>query len=480
VAAERHQGLIRGANLLPRFGTAIATCAAGLIVGLVVAEGNKKIGPVAILAPTLAAAALTLIWYPKATLAILLGACALIEPVDPGLVPTFNQFYNVIKFSLTPVDILFFLAIVGLLLKKAQAAERVSFPVPLAPALGLLAAAATCGVITAIAANAGVSAGDLYHRAMNDAYLIVIPILVFNLYRGTSALRTFMGAFAAIAAIKGLSGTFAAISGTGTTLVGESASYLEPTPNLIMVTFLLGVVAAMVRRVKLPAWAYGGAAFAFLALVLSYRRSFWIAAVIGIVLILIIASRQRGRAVLLVGAIALVGAFFAVNSVGTLETSSTPLLKRAQALTPNGLEENRGDRYRNDERANVIENLEEVPLTGRGLGVPWRVKQPLAELHDRTYVHFALLWFWLALGPLGVLAYVALLVSGIWISSIVWRRHPDPMIQVGAIALTGAVVAMTIVELTAAFTTIDSRFTIVVAAGFGWLVSAWRDIPEPE
>jgi hypothetical protein len=308
----------------------------------------------------------------------------------------------------------------------------------------------------------------------------VIPVLIFNLYRGTSSLRTIMAVFAAIAAVKGISGTYAAVSGTGTKLIGESASYLEPTPNLIMVTYLLGVVAAVVRKVRLPLWAYGGAGFAFLALVLSYRRSFWIATAITIVLIVIIASQKRGRTVLVVGALALVLGVFAVNSVGSLETSSTPLLKRAQALTPNGLEENRGDRYRNDERTNVIQNLEEVPLTGRGLGVPWRVKQPLAELHDRTYVHFALLWFWLALGPLGVVAYITLLASGIWISSIVWRRHPDPMIQVGAIAAMGAVVAIGIVELTAAFTTIDSRFTIVVAAGFGWLVAAWRSIPKPE
>jgi O-Antigen ligase len=480
VAAERHQSLIR-ANLVPRFGTALATCVAGLVVGLVVAEGNKKIGPVAILAPTLAAAALTLIWYPKAALAILLLGAALIEPVDPGLVPTFNQFYTVVKFSLTPVDILFFLTIAGLLLQKSRAAERVEFPRPLGAALGLLAAATLSGLITAIAANAGVSAGDLYHRVMDDVYLLVIPVLILNLYRGTSALRTFMAVFAAVAAIKGLSGSYAALSGAGTRLIGESAaSYLEPTPNLIMVTYLLGVIAAMVRKVKLPVWAYGGAGLAFLALLLSYRRSFWIAAAIAIVLVLIIASRRRGRTVLFIGVVATAMAIFAVNSVGTLETSSAPLLQRAQALTPTGLEENRGDRYRNDERANVIDNLEEVPLTGRGLGVPWRVKQPLAELHDRTYVHFALLWFWLALGPLGVLAYITLLISGIVLSSIVWRRHPDPLIQIGAIAMTGAIVALAIVELTAAFTTIDARFTIVVAAGFGWLVAAWRSIPEPE
>jgi O-Antigen ligase len=478
VAAEGHQSLTR-ANLAPRLGTAIAIGAAGLVVGAIVAEGTKKVGPIAILAPVLVVIGVSLLWYPKWTLGILLFCAAMFEPVDPGLVPTFNQFYNVIKLSLTPVDILFFTTIAGVLIMKGRAGERLELPGPLNPVLALIAVATVSGLITAVTANADVSAGDLYHRIMEDAYLVVIPILVLNLYRGTSALHTFMAIAAAIAAVKGLSGTYAALSGAGTRLTGESASYLEPTPNLLTLTYMLGVIAALIRRVKLPAWAYAGVPFAFLSLLLSYRRSFWIAAAIAIVAVVVVASRRRGRAVLFVTVVAAGLALFAVNSVGTLETSSAPLLKRAQALTPSGLSENRGDRYRNDERANVIDNLEEAPLTGRGLGVPWRVKQPLAELHDRTYVHFALLWFWLELGPFGVLAYVALLVSGIWIACMVWRRHPDPLVQVGAITTAGAIVAVAFVELTAAFTTIDSRFTIVLAAGFGWLVSAWRGIPRP-
>ena len=56
---------------------------------------------------------------------------------------------------------------------------------------------------------------------------------------------------------------------------------------------------------------------------------------------------------------------------------------------------------------NVIENIEEHPLTGIGLGVALEVHRPLAESHDRRYVHVALLWYWLAFGPRAI-AYLSL------------------------------------------------------------------------
>jgi hypothetical protein len=244
-----------------------------------------------------------------------------------------------------------------------------------------------------------------------------------------------------------------------------------------MLVFLLGTVAALVRRIRLPAWVLAGAPLALLALLLSYRRSFWIAAVFGLIVVAIIASRHRGRVVVGLAAVALALSFAAVLTVGS--SSSGPLVTKAKTLSPGGgLEEAKGDRYRNDERHNVIVNIEEHPLTGIGLGVPWKVHEPLAESHDRRYVHFALLWFWLALGPIGTIAYLVLMGAGLWTAVRVWRGHPDPIVQVGAIACFGAILAILIVELTTTFTGVEPRFSIVLGAGLGWLAAAWRDIPD--
>jgi len=480
VAAEGDQSLSRASLALPGLGVAIAVSVAGLAAGLVLAAGLKVVGPVGVIVPALAVAGLILLRYPGAALALLLVGTALIESDNPGILPTFNTFYIVIKASLTPIDMLLFIGLGGLVLRFATEGERPDLPGPLSAPLALLGLATLAGVITGYTAHAEVSNGDLYHRAMNDIYLIFVPLLVVNVVRDTNALRAFVAVAAGIGAFKGLSGAYVALSGVGSQLTEGTVSYLDPVPNLLMLVFILGVAAGLVRRVRMPGWVLAGAPIAFLALLLSYRRSFWIAAVFALILVVIIASRRRGRAVIVVAGVALALTFAAVFTVGTSETSTKPLVKRAQALSPSGMQANRGDRYRNDERRNVIANIEEHPLTGIGLGVPWKVQEPLAESHDRRYVHFALLWFWLAFGPLGVIAYLALMGTGLWTAVTVWRRHPDSVVQIGAIACFGAIVAIVIVELTAAFTSIEPRFSLILGAGLGWLAAAWRDLPPKD
>src|SRR5262249_32071947 len=117
---------------------------------------------------------------------------------------------------------------------------------------------------------------------------------------------------------------------------------------------------------------------------------------------------------------------------------------------------------------------------GVGLGVEWKVHYPLAESHPRNYVHLAILWFWLELGPLGALAYIALMATMIWCGLTVFRRHPDPVVKVGGAACVAPTVGIVIVELTTTFTGVEPRFSILVGAVAGWLAAAWRDIPAAD
>jgi O-antigen ligase/polysaccharide polymerase Wzy-like membrane protein len=477
MAAEGDEGLNRPSFAMPTLGVAIAVAAAGMAAGLVLFATLRTVGPPGVIAPALAVGVLILFRFPAMALALLLGGVVLFEPVDPGLLPTFNSFYVVIRASLTPVDVLLFIGLGGLLLRFATEGRRPRLPEPLTGPLALLGLATVAGVITGYTAHADVSNGELYHRAMNDVYLIFVPLLVVNVLRDSGALRAFVVAAAMLAAFKGLSGAYSAFGGTGSQLTEETISYLEPVPNLIMLTLVLGSVAALVRGLRLPAWIIAGAPLALLGLLLSYRRSFWIAAAFTLIVVVIVASRHRGRAVLMVGGVALVLTFATVLTVGSSGPTTTPLIKRAQQLSPAGIEANRGDRYRTDERRNVIANIEEHPLTGIGLGVPWKVHYPLAESHDRRYVHLALLWFWLSFGPLGAIAYLVLMGAALWIAATIWRRHPDPIVQIGAIAAFGTILAVLVVELTATFTGIEPRFSIVLGAGLGWLAAAWRDLP---
>jgi hypothetical protein len=463
---------------MPALGVAVAVSAAGLLAGLVLAAGLEYAGPKGAIEPLLAVLCLVLLRFPGVAFGLLLAVTVLAEVEAEGVIPSGGAFYNQVLSSLTPPDILLLLGLGGVLLRFATDDVRPQLPEPLTIPLLVLALATLAGIVTALSANAGVTTGDLFHRSLHLGYLIAVPLLAVNVLRDTRSLKVFAVIAAALASIKGITGLYSALAGVGGAVEEETATFLSPLPNLMMLTFVLGTVAALVRRVKMPTWMLVGAPIAVLALVLSYRRSFWIAAAFTIVVVVILASRRRGRAIMAVAGVALALTLVAALTIGSSsEPSSSPLAQRAETISPAGLGTNRGDRYRVDERKNVIENIEAHPLTGIGLGVPWKVHQPLAESHDRRYAHIAILWFWLALGPLGVIAYIGLMGAALWTAVMIWRRHPDPVIQVCAIAGFGAVLGLVIVELTATFTGVEPRLSLILGAGFGWLAAAWRDLP---
>jgi len=459
---------------------AIAVSATGIATGLVLVEAMNRFGAVGAIAPAVLALGLVLLRYPAAAFGLLVGGAILVETESQAFLPPVPTFYDVIAVKMTPQDMLLFAGLGGVLLRFVSESERPRLPEPMTAPLLLLAAAVLTGVVVGHYSHM-VSVGELFHRSLTSSYIILIPLLAVNALRGTHMLKVCLAVGAGLAFYKGLSGIYAAFSGIGSAVESETISYLNPVPNLTMLIFVLGVVAALVRRVKVPAWMLAGAPIAFLALVVSYRRSFWIAGILTLIVVIIIASRHRGRAVLAIGAVVLaLGTFIAIGIGSSEGPQQSPLVQRAQTLSPSGLGSNRGDRYRMDERKNVLQNIREHPLTGIGLGVPWEVHYPLAETHDRRYAHVAFLWFWLAFGPLGAIAYAFLLFSSLWTAVRLWRRHPDPVIQVGAIAAFGGVLALAIVELTATFTSIEPRTSVLLGAILGWLVAAWRDLPSAE
>jgi O-antigen ligase len=446
----------------------------------VLAEALRVAGPIGALAPAVMALGLVLLRFPAVALGLLLLSVGVIESNDPGILPTVESFYNTISGGLAIPDLILLTGLGGVLLRFARTGDRPRLPAPLTTPLVILTLALLAGAVTGAAAHPSVSGKEIFHRSVYVLYLILVPLLVVNVVRDTRGLRTFAACAAGLAAYKGLSGIYAALGGSGSVVDNQSVSYLGPLPNLVMLLYVLGVVAALVRRVRLPFWMLAASPLAVLALVLSFRRSFWIAAIFAIVIVIIVASQRRGRAAIAVAAVGIVLALTASLTIGQSESSASgsPLLERAQSLSPSGAESNRGDRYRIDERHNVIANLEEHPLTGLGVGVPWVVHYPLAEAHDRRYTHVAVLWYWLSFGPIGLIAYMAMMGGALLTAIGVWRRHLDAGVRIAAIACFGGVLAILVVELTATFAGINPRLSIALGAILGWLAAAWGDLPE--
>jgi O-antigen ligase len=419
-------------------------------------------------------------WYlvgrPPVALAAVLGAVVVVESDPVGLLPIGPRFYEPMAFGLTAPDLLLGALLAGVALELARTRTRPQLPGPLTLPLLFLTAALAAGVVTGY--FAGADPVELYLICVRFAHLLLLPVLVVNVVRGTGALRTFAAGAAVLAGYKAVTGLAAIGAGAGFSVEGGTITFYEPTANWLLLMLILAGAAAWVGKVQLPAWVWTLLPLALGALLLSYRRSFWVAAAFALVLVLVVASRQRLRTALAILAVGLFLAVVGTSAVGSTDQLPSPIVERAESLRPDRITSDSGDRYRIDEQRNVIEEIRRHPVTGLGLAVPWAVRHPLAQEHDRKYTHVVVLWFWLKLGLLGVAAYAWLMVVGLAASWSVWRRHPDGVVRVGALAAMGSLVALAIVELTASFTGVEPRLTTALGAVLGWLAAAHADADD--
>jgi O-antigen ligase len=416
---------------------------------------------------------------PRVTLFALVGSMVAVE-TDDTIVPFGEAFSDPVFALFTIPDLLLGLLVAGVGLELVRTRRPPRLPAPFTLPLLFLLGALAVGLTEAW--YAGIGSADLVIATMPFAYLVLLPLLTVNLLTDSRQLRVFVGLAAALGAYKGITGVATSLSGAGEAIEGGTISFREPVANLALLILLLGGLAAWMRKVRLPAWALAALPVAALALALSYRRSFWIGALVALLLVGLVASRHRGRAVLAIAGIALAVGVGSAVTIGRSGEAYGGLAERAELLQPGQLTATRGDRYRLDEQRNVRAELERDPVTGIGLAVPWTVRYPLSELHDRRYVHGTALWFWLRLGLLGLFAYLWLVAAAAWAAVGVWRRHPDALARVGGLAALGAVVALFVVELTATFTGVEARTTVAVGAMLGWLAAARldaRDTPAP-
>jgi O-Antigen ligase len=448
----------------------------GALTGLFFVVLIDRAGPAAALLPLAALIVAFLLLQPRLTLAALLGVVIVIEADPVGLLPIGPSFYSPIRVGQTPPDLLFYILVAGtgLQLLRERSHPRGIGPMTL-PALAL-AAAAIGGLATGY--YAGASGSDLLLSGLRLAELLLIPFLVANLLTDEASVRGFLVGAAALAAFKAVTGLLAVATGAGFTVEGGVITYYEPVANWLMLMFLLFVLAARVRRFSLPSWVWWTVPLAVLAFVLSYRRSFWLAAVFALVVVVVIASRRSLRTALAIVAVGLVLVLAGTAALGGSSEVESPVLERARSLQPGSLGEDRGDRYRIDERRNVVAEIEHAPITGLGMNIPWSARYPLSEEHDRNYTHVVLLWYWLKMGLIGVLAFIWLYAVAMWTAFGVWRNHPKELVRLGALAALGGLVALVIVELTASFTGVEPRLTIVFGALLGWIAAAWRQLPR--
>ena len=442
---------------------------AAALTALIALGGVHKLGAAGLLAPLAVVAVVALVARPLFASCLVVGLTILCEGPSFGILKFTSHLYmNVYKYA-TLLDLLVVMAILAVAIELVRSGRGLWVPGPLKPAIVFLALAMLDGAIVGHAAGASIryalgSEASLF-------FLLLLPLAVANLKLDSSRIMWLLGALGVLAVCKAGLGLVEIAGHYGSSIEGTATlTYYEPAANWLILIAILSALAAVVMRAGLPLWMKLATPLLFACLLLSYRRSFWIAAVLGIALVLVVGTSPGGRRVLLQVLAGVVASIWLIGSIHF--QSQLPIVKRAASLAPSKLEANGEDRYRLDERANVLGAIREHPFTGLGVTVPWQATvRPLPVEHEegRQYVHFAALWYWLKLGILGLAAYVAVIAGAMTLAWQTWRRSRQPLARAFGLASLAGIAGLAAMDTTASFTGVDPRFTVLFAAQVGLL-----------
>ena len=299
-----------------------------------------------------------------------------------------------------------------------------------------------------------------------------MPVAVANLDLDRAQIMRLLGWALVLAGFKAGLGLIELAGHLGTPIEGVAElTYYEPTANWLIMIAALSVFAALLARAKPPLWMTLLLPLLTASLLLSYRRSFWIGAALGVVLVVILGTSPVGRRLLI--PIAPGGGGLASWLLGSIHfQNQIPIVKRAETLSLSKLEASTQDRYRLNERANVIAEIRAHPISGLGVndlrgGPPrrhCRSKPPEKGATTSTSPCSGIGW------KLGILPGCVRVPSSMMIGSA-WivlagpgvRAAPSRCCARSALAsLCGIVGLLAIADTTASFTGVDPRFTLAV------------------
>lgn len=445
------------------------------------------VGPAALALPLLAVAAALVLARPAVAVAIAVGTAVVIEGLsDWGPTPVPSRIYDLLPGTkLAGIEALLLLAVVAAVLGRRARGLPILLPTPFSVPLGLLTVGLVAGAWTG--RDAGVGINGIVEAARTAVPVVLVPFVVVQVVSGHQGLRRALALAGGLAAFKGVIGVLAYVGGFTAASVGQKITYYEAPANTVMLMFLCFGVAALLTRQNLPTWVWAALPFALMALTLSFRRSFWIAALLALSLVAIVAastnSRRFGAPAALIGAVAvylaLAGGGGQLSGGASDAGGSFSLRSRLTSINPSAIAANREDRYRLAERRNVLAELKERPVSGLGLGVGYEARYPLS-IGDITheYVHFAALWWWMKLGILGLIGYLWLIGATVVAGGSVWRRHPDGVVRAAGLAAAAGIVGYAVAETTATFSGSDVRSSIVLGGLLGLLSVAWAQTPS--
>ena len=463
-------------ELLSRPGAAWLPLAGAAIICLPSALALSAGSALAALLPLIGLAAFLLVLRPGVVLVLFLAAVILFEDDEQGFLPGRGVIY---QGPPSIAEIVFVLLVAATAIDLILSRRAMLLPAPFTLPLLLLTVAAGGGVVTGYLG--GTDPLGVLNALRPLIPLIVLPLLVVNLVRDRRAVLAMALGGAILAIVKASEGLFAWATGSGRPYRDATTiTFYGPAANVLLLLLVLTVVAAVIKHAPLAWWIRAGSVLAFVTLILSFRRSFWIGTLLALLFVLLLGSGARGWRLLVPALIvAVTASYVGVQFVGSQEIQGS-VAERALTLEPSRLIADKEDRYRIDEQVNVLAELRAHPVGGLGFGVPWRATHPLPFEWEggRSYVHNAFLMHWLRLGALGVLAYISLLITLLVAGYRLMGRLRDGRLQAIALAVAAAVPGLMVIELTASFGGIDYRPSVVLGVVIGWIAALSRVASE--
>jgi len=458
-----------------RLGELAAAALATLCTLLLAFAASHKLGSGGLVVPLVIVLAAILVMRPLLSVVLVVGLTVLCEGPSFGILTFTSDLYQTFYRNLSVLDGLVGLAIAAVAMDVVRKRRHLLLPRPLVLPLSILMLAMVAGVVTGYKAGASLRFVVMSEDVL--AYLLLLPIAVANLDIDRRQIQLLLGGAVALAIFKAMLGLIEIGSGHGTGIEGGSITltYYEPLANWLIMIVMLGVFALALARVRPPLWVLLGSPLLIASLLFSYRRSFWIASVLGLALVLLLGTTPTGRRLLVPAGLGVTVAIWLLGS--TNFQSQLPIVKRATSLNPTSIQSNAEDRYRLDERADVTAEIRAHPISGLGMTIPWSasVRTPSIDRPaGRQYVHFAALWFWLKLGILGLIAYIGILIASAILAWQAWRRSREPVLRAFGLASLCGIAGLVAIETTASFTGVDARFTVLFAAQLGLLALVAR------
>jgi O-antigen ligase len=451
-----------------------AALAIGAGIAALTLLASMKLGEAGMLAPLVAVVAVVLLTRPGLALGVFVTLIVVCENRAPGLLPWLAHFYDRLPGGISLEELLFVLVVLAVALDLLHKQRPPRLPRLLVFPLAMVVLAAALGAATGYFRGAGPI--DVVFGLRQLPYLVVLPVMVVTLVETRRDIHVVLAVAAALAILKAVLGLLAVGAGRGISVEGATITYYEPTANWLAMMLMLVTLAALLLHARVPTWVLVGSLLALASLALSFRRSFWVGAALGLMLVVVLGVSPAGRRLLVPTAALVALAVWAVASVGF--QSQAPLVERAASLKPSKVQANAEDRYRFDERANVLAEIRRRPITGLGVAVPWSSAAralPVEHENGREYVHTAVLYWWLKLGLIGLIAFVAVMAAAGKLSWDVWRRHRDPLMRAVGLASLCGLVGLAVIETTGSFTGVDLRFTVMLGLMLGVLAVLRHD-----